>query len=532
MTLHLLAVSLNGAGEVIDAKIWVSMPGSGLFTVSPARLVGKDTALSARLALMYSALLGRIDPEVVDGGVDFETTGSVSGASAGLAFLSGYYALLHNSMLNSSFYAFTGLITPSGLVAAVGGLSEKIAAAKNIGIETVFVPFEAATLNLSIPDLRIIRVCSFADVVSKLYNITIPASKITGDRLFCNASNELITLLHSILVKYERRLDNATSLLIETRLNQAKVLTQRGMCYAAASVAYSALAVLTDRLPQAILKDMINMTLAKVNRSAFAARLYAMKMKLLESKYIPLWKLEATLAAMYRFYAAVKLLESNNLKLKALGALRLLTARQWLDVANRVTGPAVRAPAAKKALSLLVSYAVLSYKYLESLAHRKQITIENAEHLRLKKLVSDMQDYYVKGDWLTAGALALETLSTINRVIVAFDIQMGAPPRHLAYCGLKQAAFNELSGGYKSLLSTLLVEYGMSINDTIGRALVLADASSYALLPLAVSVYTVPVVSVKSKSYSFNAALLAVMIGLTVVAGGVLSSIILSKKVE
>ena len=531
-TLHLLAVSLSGTGEVIDASIWVNVPGSGLFTVYPARLVGKDTALSARLAFTYSALLQHLDPETVDGGVEFETAGSVSGASAGLAFLSGYYALLHNSMLNSSVYAFTGLITPSGLVAAVGGLPEKVAAAKNIGIKTVFVPLEASAFNVTVPGVRIVRVCSFADVVAKLYNITIWYHRSTGDKLFCNASRELTTILQSIVARHEEEMRNETLLFIEARLNQTEALVRRGMCYAAASVAYSTLALLTDRAPKRVLEDLVEAIFAKVNRSAFASRLYAVKTGLLKSRYIPLWRLEATLAALYRFYAAVKLLENNDVRLRALGALRLLTARQWLDIAGHVEGPLLRTPVVKRALSLLVSYATLSYRYLESLAHRKQVTIENAEHLRLKKLVSDMQMYYIKGDWLTAGALALEVLDTINRVIVAFDIQMGAPPWQLAACGLRQTMFNELAAGYRSLISTLLVEYGTAVNDTLGRALILADASSYALLPLAIAVYTAPSVSPSSASCSVNAALLSATIGLTIVAGGILSSIVLSKKVE
>ena len=531
-TLHLLAVSLSGTGEVIDASIWVNVPGSGLFTVYPARLVGKDTALSARLAFTYSALLQHLDPETVDGGVEFETAGSVSGASAGLAFLSGYYALLHNSMLNSSVYAFTGLITPSGLVAAVGGLPEKVAAAKNIGIKTVFVPLEASAFNITVPGVRIVRVCSFADVVSKLYNITIWYRRGVGDELFCNASRELTAILQSIIARHEKEMRNVTLLFIEVRLNQTEALVRRGMCYAAASVAYSTLALLTDRAPKRVLEDLVEAIFAKVNRSVFASRLYAVKTGLLKSRYIPLWRLEATLAALYRFYAAVKLLENNDIRLRALGALRLLTARQWLDIAGHVEGPLLRTQVVKRALSLLVSYATLSYRYLESLAHRKQVTIENAEHLRLKKLVSDMQMYYIKGDWLTAGALALEVLDTINRVIVAFDIQMGAPPWQLAACGLKQAVFNELAAGYKSLISTLLVEYGTAVNDTLGRALILADASSYALLPLAIAVYTAPSISPPSASCSVNAALLSATIGLVIVAGGILSSIVLSKKVE
>ena len=531
-TLHLLAVSLNGAGEVIDANIWVSLPGSGLFTVYPAKLVGRDTALSARLALTYSAMLHHLDPETVDGGVEFETVGSVSGASAGLAFLSGYYALLHNSVLNSSVYAFTGLITPSGLVAAVGGLAEKVAAAKSIGIKTVFVPLEASAFNLTVSGVRIIRVCSFADVVSRLYNVTILSSSAAGDRLFCNASRELVSILDSIIAKHGEELSNTTLLFIEVRLNQTRALARRGMCYAAASVAYSTLALLTDRASKSLLRELIEIILAKVNRSVFAARLYAVKTWLLKARYIPLWRLEAILAALYRFYAAVKLLESSDLRLKALGALRLLTARQWLDVAGHVEGPLVRASVVKRALSLLVSYATLSYQYLESLAHRKQVSIENAEHLRLKRLVSDMQMYYVKGDWLTAGALALEVLDTVNRVIVAFDLQMGAPPWRLASCGLRQAAFNQYIAGYRSLISTLLVEYGAAVNDTLGRALIFADASSYALLPLAIAVYTEPTVSSPRASCGVNAALLSATIGLVIVAGGVLSSVIFSKKIE
>ncbi len=521
---------MNGAGEVIDATIWVEQPGSGLFTVYPSGLVGRDTALSARVALTLAALFNRLNPSTIDGGVYFRTRGSVSGASAGLAFLAGFYALLHNSAINTSIYSFTGLVTPSGLIAAVGGLPEKIEAAKSRGIREVFVPVEGG-LNKSVAGVRVVRVCSFAGVASKLYGVAVSAPPIPRDRLFCNATAQLTSLLRRLLQDYGGRL-NASAKIVEARLREAERLARDERCYAAASVAFSTLAFITSIAPKSILPNITELILSEVNRSALAAHLYMVKTELTRLEYVPLWKLEAALAAIYRFYAAVKLLSESKPSLRALGALRLLTASQWLSVADAVKGPLVRAEAVKRALSFLVSYASLSYQYLESLVHGRQVTIENTEHLRLKRLVSDMQMYYVKGDLLTAAALALEALDTINRVMVAFDMHLGAEPSKIAECSLKQALFNERVAGYRSLISTLLTEYAMSVNDTISRALIAADASSYTLLVLAAGMLNSPYPGTREAGCSVSAALLSASIGAVIVAGGALSAVILSKKVE
>lgn len=535
MTLHLLAVSVNGAGEVIDANIWVSMPGSGIFTVYPSALVGQDTALSARLALAYAAMLNHISPEAVDAGVDFETSGSVSGASAGLAFLTGYYVLLHGDYIDAGRYSFTGLVAPSGIVAAVGGLSEKIAAAKNTGIDVIVVPLEAGVANTSVAGVRVVAVCSFADVLREMYNVSIVGGLAPrGDRLFCDAARELIQLADEIIEKYGGLLANNTASFVMHRAAAAELLVKRGRCYAAASIVYSALVAAIETANGEVLDNITSLILSKVDRDVFAAKLYEMKTRVMRSKHIPLWRLEALLATLYRFYASVKLLEEKDAKLRALGALRLLTARQWLDVAMNVTGPLVRADVVRNGLSLLISYAELSYKYLESLIHGRQVNIRNAEHLRLRKLVSDMQMYYMKGDLVTAAALALEAINTIDRSIVVFDINMGAQPARLADCGAKQAELNQLMSGYRSLIAMLLAEYGASVNDTVGRALVLTSASSFSLLPLALSAasFTPVTPNVRAQSVGADAALLSIGVGIAMIVGGLLSAVILSKKVE
>lgn len=67
--------------------------------------------------------------------------GSLHGDSAGLAYLLRYLAmLLPGDITGSVDLAATGVIGPDGSIEPIGGLEQKVAAAKSAGVSVVFVP--------------------------------------------------------------------------------------------------------------------------------------------------------------------------------------------------------------------------------------------------------------------------------------------------------------------------------------------------------------------------------------------------------
>lgn len=67
--------------------------------------------------------------------------GSLHGDSAGLAYLLGYLAvLLPGDITGGVDVAATGVIGPDGSIEPIGGLDQKVAAARSAGVRVVFVP--------------------------------------------------------------------------------------------------------------------------------------------------------------------------------------------------------------------------------------------------------------------------------------------------------------------------------------------------------------------------------------------------------
>ncbi len=523
-----LAVSYNNVGKVIDVEVWVRIPGNDMFIVSPPHGVGEDTRLSARVGLFYAALLNHVDPRVVDAGFTVVDREEVSGASAGLAFTALYYSLIRGVYVNTRSVTFTGLIQPNGMVAAVGGIPAKLSAAAAAGLRVVYAPLEA--VNASRPAaLQVVPVCSFAQVVEGLYGVSYPPASPLNSTVFAQAALQMKKLLVYTMGLASGRVREMAA----SALNETSRLIREGRFYAAASVAYTAIVGLLDALNETALSNFTSHVLMMVNRTGLAEELMRYKLVFRQSSSFPLWRLEALLASDYRFYAASKLLSREKPYLRALGALRLLTSQQWLEVASRLQGPVIDTSVLKRGLELMVTYADLSARYLESLVAGSQVRIENTERLRLRELVNDMRMSYLKGDLLRAAAIAEDILMLVDRVMTHYDLGMGADPARVLHCAELQAGLNQAVAGYSSLVAGLLLEYATSINSTFVSAVLASEAASASILPLALSTVEQGAGVVEVTGSSSVAVLLAVAVAASILgAAGVVAFTALSHEVK
>lgn len=140
--LSLLAVDNEGRGRIVDVYITVSTPGRGVITVIPSNAFSQDTLLSFKLALLYASLLTGEDYRRLDYTISVQGLAQVEGTSATLLFTVFAISLLRNESFDSLKSA-TGIIGSGGIVGRVGGVAQKVEAAKSYGLKLVTGPFSS-----------------------------------------------------------------------------------------------------------------------------------------------------------------------------------------------------------------------------------------------------------------------------------------------------------------------------------------------------------------------------------------------------
>ncbi len=497
LVIPLLAVVSKNQGAVIKAKLWISTPGKGLFVVQPPFGVAQDTALSARLALYYASLLAHIDLSTLNAGISFINEREVSGASAGLPLALGYYALLTGRGFNTTRVAGTGLLSPNGLILNVGGIEEKVKAGLKAGIKVFLIPFSdyvKYSSMLRALNVTVYPVCSIADTM--VYTFKIPRVYINNsvsESYFKRAAAQLINLLNKTFrsICGAGECPAVTVSIVQDSLEKATFLFEKKYYYTSASVAYSGFISLLSSLNASEAEKAAKLILSSVDKKKLAEEMYALKTGLLEHKLIPLWRLEALISADYRLYASAKLLVSSNPKYRAIGALRLLTSLQWLEVAERVEGPLISKSAFIRAAKLLVDYADIAFKYMAALTKGRGIEIRNAEMIPLSQLASDMQVALFQNDYIRAVALALNILGVITGSLASYDINSGTPPAKLLECALHELRLHEAVTGLRSFNAEILADYALHTPYNESKALIADRAATYSLLLLSLSVNSV-----------------------------------------
>lgn len=155
-TVRGLALAGLCGGVLMDIEaVATYKKGEGELTVSGAaetesvsigtrQLSRRSTVLSAaENALYYLENRYGIDRADWKVHISFPSYAMADGPSAGVAILAAMYSAIFQKPVPDT-YAFTGEITPRGMVLPVGGVTQKVAAAEEAGMEKVFVPQEGS----------------------------------------------------------------------------------------------------------------------------------------------------------------------------------------------------------------------------------------------------------------------------------------------------------------------------------------------------------------------------------------------------
>ncbi len=140
--LYLLAVSSSGGTYYgVPSKLVVSLiPGSGDVYLSVEPLAEIDMQASVKLAALIASYISGVDYSNYSILVKIKSDAPIiGGPSAGGAITVALVSLLTNTSLNKSI-VMTGMILPDGLIGPVGGLPEKLEAAKSIGAKVMIIP--------------------------------------------------------------------------------------------------------------------------------------------------------------------------------------------------------------------------------------------------------------------------------------------------------------------------------------------------------------------------------------------------------
>ena len=138
-------------------------PGSGSVYIDSFPLTRLDTQISMRFARDYACSLAEVDCSRRDFFYTLRApTSIIGGPSAGAAMSVLAYAHLSGLSLDEST-AMTGTVNAGGLIGPVGGIEEKVVAAREAGFSRVLVP--AFDEEVSVDGVEVIRVIDVEDAI-------------------------------------------------------------------------------------------------------------------------------------------------------------------------------------------------------------------------------------------------------------------------------------------------------------------------------------------------------------------------------
>jgi len=147
----LLAVSETDSGyKGVTADLYLEIePGNDRVFIESFPLTKLDTQISTRFAKDIACQYIEMDCSNYDFFYTIKGSSAIiGGPSAGAAMSALTVALLGNKRINDSV-AITGTINSGGIIGPVGGIKEKIEAAKDLGLGTVIIPKGQGTFNVS-----------------------------------------------------------------------------------------------------------------------------------------------------------------------------------------------------------------------------------------------------------------------------------------------------------------------------------------------------------------------------------------------
>ena len=181
-----LGVMNSASGMVLEVQAVAKKVGAGKGHINITGVIEEEElnmqhSKAKRKSMAYSSLENvltlmktqyQVDYEDYYIHVNFPSGIPVDGPSAGIAMFSALYSALFNEPVPGNI-AMTGEVTIHGEVYPVGGVSEKILAAKKAGAKAVLIPKENMQDTFTDLELEIIPVQSVKEVVSYLWDLPI-----------------------------------------------------------------------------------------------------------------------------------------------------------------------------------------------------------------------------------------------------------------------------------------------------------------------------------------------------------------------
>ena len=241
-SIDILSVSegLNQSGSTATAHL-ITKPGSGSIYIDSYPLTRLDTQLSARTARMYACMLAGVDCSSLDFFYQIRAgTTIIGGPSAGAALTVLSYAELMDLDINRSV-TMTGTLSGSGLIGPVGGVEQKVIAARNAGFSQVLVPTPESHLAANVSGIDVVGISSIEEAVFYVtgVNVQSPYSEIIVPENYYSQMESVALQLCERSDSLRLRVDNVSEQVTEY-LSRSAESAAAGKFYSAASFCFSA----------------------------------------------------------------------------------------------------------------------------------------------------------------------------------------------------------------------------------------------------------------------------------------------------
>lgn len=197
-----LAVCGGGKGAVmtIEARAYECEKGKGRLTVTGiidsetierrGQKLKRESTAKASIENVLTLLTEKYKTNTKNYNIHLNFPGGmpVDGPSAGAAIFIALYSAIYNIPVRNN-YAFTGEISLFGNVLPVGGVKEKIAAAKNADIFNVYIPSDNDKAYLHTDGIKVIPVSNISEIFEDVFG---NKSK-TEDVIYNNSNENILT---------------------------------------------------------------------------------------------------------------------------------------------------------------------------------------------------------------------------------------------------------------------------------------------------------------------------------------------------
>ena len=197
-----LAVCGGGKGAVmtIEARAYECEKGKGRLTVTGiidsetierrGQKLKRESTAKASIENVLTLLTEKYKTNTKNYNIHLNFPGGmpVDGPSAGVAIFIALYSAIYNIPVRNN-YAFTGEISLFGNVLPVGGVKEKIAAAKNADIFNVYIPSDNDKAYLHTDGIKVIPVSNISEIFEDVFG---NKSK-TEDVIYNNSNENILT---------------------------------------------------------------------------------------------------------------------------------------------------------------------------------------------------------------------------------------------------------------------------------------------------------------------------------------------------